>query len=75
MNAVELRYKLIQFITKVDESQLKQIESILYGSDDYVVPEEHKKLLDERIAQYEANPQDVIQWGELKAELDREYGV
>lgn len=74
MNAIELRFKLIQFITNVDESKLKHIEAIFYGTDDYVVSEEHKALLNERIEEYHANPDDVILWDELKSDLDSKYG-
>ena len=75
MNGTELRYKLIQFITNADESKLKQLEAIFYGTGDYVFSDEHKALLDERIAEFEANPESVIPWSTLKADLDAKYGV
>ncbi|NOQ75371.1 MAG: hypothetical protein GQ574_25395 [Crocinitomix sp.] len=75
MNGIELRYKLIQFITNADESKLKQLEAIFYDTGDYVVSDEHKALLDERIAEFEANPESVILWSTLKADLDAKYGV
>lgn len=33
------------------------------------VPEEHKQLLDQRIAAYEANPDDTLSWEEVKLKL------
>lgn len=33
------------------------------------IPEDHKLILIERIAEYEANPDNVIDWETLKAEL------
>jgi hypothetical protein len=36
------------------------------------VSEEHRHILNERIAEYEANPGNVIDWDALKAELLRD---
>jgi hypothetical protein len=33
------------------------------------IPDEHKNILNERIAHYETNSKDVIDWEALKAEL------
>jgi Putative addiction module component len=33
------------------------------------ISEEHKLILNERIAEYEANPDNVIDWETLKAEI------
>ena len=75
MNAIELRYKLIQFIAKVEDSKLKEIEALLYSTLDYEIPEEDKAILNERIAEYEANPQNVALWDDLMAEFDAKYGI
>jgi hypothetical protein len=33
------------------------------------ISDEHKSILNERIAEYEANPDNAIDWETLKAEL------
>ena len=38
------------------------------------IPQWHKDLLDRRIADHEANPNDVFLWTEVKAELDQRFG-
>jgi putative addiction module component (TIGR02574 family) len=35
---------------------------------------ELKALLDERIAEHEKNPQDVVSWDEVKAKFNKKYG-
>ena len=35
---------------------------------------ELKLLLDERIAEHERNPQDVVSWDEVKVQFNQKYG-
>ena len=67
----------------LDAEKKEIIREILRTEDDWVlkairklpdlhiteVSDEHKYILNERIAAYEANPDQVIDWEELKAEL------
>jgi hypothetical protein len=38
------------------------------------ISEDLKKLLDERIANFEKNPQNVFTWEEVKAKFNKKYG-
>lgn len=51
-----------------DEWILKAIRKLL-NLEVEDISDEHKHVLNERIAKYETNPDDVIDWEELKAEL------
>ncbi|MET0392293.1 MAG: addiction module protein [Chitinophagaceae bacterium] len=67
----------------LDAEKKEIIREILRTEDDWVlkairklldlhiteVSDEHKHILNERIAAYEANPDQVIDWEQLKAEL------
>jgi hypothetical protein len=75
MNAVELRYKLIQFITNVDESRLKELEAILYDTGEYEITDEQKKILDERLEKHKSNPTAGIRWEDAEAKLIEKYGA
>jgi hypothetical protein len=51
-----------------DEWILKAIRKLL-NLEVEDISDEHKHVLNERIAKYETNPDDIIDWEELKAEL------
>lgn len=51
-----------------DEWILKAIRKLL-NLEVEDISDEHKHVLNERIAKYETNQDDVIDWEELKAEL------
>jgi len=51
-----------------DEWTLKAIRKLL-NLEVEDISDEHKHVLNERIAKYETNPDDIIDWEELKAEL------
>ena len=39
------------------------------------IPEEHKRILDQRIEKYKNHPEDVISYEELKRSIKREFGI
>jgi len=61
--------EIIREILKTDDEWiLKAIRKLLdLRIED--ISDVHKQILNERIAEYEANPDSVINWEELKAEL------
>ncbi len=76
MNVAELRNKIIQIVQGADEKYLKQLEAFMHlQTDDLSVSDEHKKILDDRLAQHKANPKAGRSWREIKAELSSKYGV
>lgn len=62
-----------QIITELlqvnDEWILKAIKKLLDIDEDYEISEEHKKILDERIAEFEANESNILDWETVKKEL------
>ena len=39
------------------------------------IPEEHKRILDQRIEKYKSHPEDVISYEELKRSIKSEFGI
>lgn len=60
---VEKRRAIIDVI----EDTIEDDES--YEDDDEEETEEELRILDERLAEYEANPHDVISWEDLKKQI------
>ena len=75
---MELREKWRKSINEVDEKFLKMIDSLyssyMEDSQEYEISDEHKKLLDERLADYEANPDSSIEWEVVREEIKTKYG-
>lgn len=55
-----------EFLKTKDEWIIKAIRKLLDLED---ISEEHVSVLNERIAEYEFNPENVIDWEMLKTEL------
>jgi len=78
MESLELRNKLLNIITNADEEYLKRISDFVERSskeDTYVVSDEHKAILDQRLSDHFENPTLGKNWTDLKAELSLKYGV
>jgi len=52
-----------------DEWIVKAIKKLLDIDYDAEVSEEHQQILNDRIASYEADPLQVLEWDEVKREL------
>ena len=39
------------------------------------IPQEHKRILDQRIEKYKNHPEDVISYEELKRSIKSEFGI
>lgn len=68
MNAPEKRKQLHSQIDHLDEKSLEAVHVILqdyFGRDkDFELTESQKHLIDERLEDYEKNPQNIISWEE-----------
>ncbi len=68
MNATELRKQLHSEIDHLDERTLEAVHHMLQDylgrSKDFELSEAHRNLIDERLDDYEKNPQNVISWEE-----------
>lgn len=68
---IELEKRLIinEISNIQDEWILKAIKKLLDIDYEEEVSEEHQQILNDRIASYEANPLEVLEWDEVKKEL------
>ena len=68
MNAIELRKKLHSQIECIDEKTLEALyfmfQDYFGGEKDFELSKAHKNLIDERLEDYEKNPQNIISWEE-----------
>ena len=74
MNTTDIRKELHEYIEAADENLLKAIYEILREAenrDEFEISDEHKRILDERLKAYYANPNDVLTWEEVKAKYKK----
>lgn len=68
MNAPELRKDLHNQIDHLDEKSLEAVyamfQNYFVSSKDFTLTQAHKNLVDERLDDYEKNPENVISWEE-----------
>ncbi len=72
MNALEIKKELHESIDKADDRLLLLIYGmVLADKQRYAIPNWHKAIVEERLEEYERNPEDVISWEELKLEIEK----
>jgi putative addiction module component (TIGR02574 family) len=72
MGAAKIREELHQFIDHADERILNLIYAMMKADvedGDYTLSESHRQLLDERIADHEASPEEGSSWEDVKARI------
>lgn len=64
------KYSFIEEIFKVEEDTFEKLEKLLKKDklDKLGVSSEHKVELDKRLESYRENPQDLLDWDEIKKE-------
>lgn len=72
METVEIKKQLHEYIEVADDRLL----NLLYGmivadKKDYEIPEWHTKIIEERLEEYEKNPQDSISLEEFKSRIEK----
>ncbi len=76
MGVAELRNKIIEVVQGADEKYLKQLEAFIKSREsDLHVSDEHKRILEQRLADHKSNPEAGRSWEEVKAELSTKYGA
>jgi putative addiction module component (TIGR02574 family) len=65
--------EILEEIPKLTPEEREEIRRKLDECDDSLTPEE-LALIDERIAQHEADPQSAIPWNDLKERLEEKFG-
>lgn len=74
MNLTEIKKELHEYIDSANENLLKAIYDMLRSADDkddFIMSDEHKRILDERLKAYYINPTDVITWEDLKVKIEK----
>ena len=70
MNIEIQKKEIIEAIeVEKDEWVLKAIKKLLDLDYSYDIPEEHAFMLNERYEEYKKNPNDMLDWEEVKKEL------
>lgn len=72
MNTTAIKKELHDYIDAADDRFLALIYGmILADKQEYEIPDWHKKIVEERLEDYERNPQNVISWDEVKAQIEK----
>lgn len=68
MNLAARKYSFIEEIFSIESNTLEKLEKILKNDkiEKLGVPLEHKMELDNRLETYRKNPQDLLDWNEIK---------
>ncbi len=77
MGALELRDLISQYVSTADERLLRIVKAVMesYREDEFTLTEEHKKILDQRLADHKANPKSGRSWKEVKSDLQAKHGI
>lgn len=77
MGALELRNLISEYVSTADERLLKIVKAVMesYHEDELTLTEEHKKILDQRLADHKANPKSGRSWKEVKSDLQAKHGI
>ena len=75
-SVLDIKNRIHEFVDSADERILRVLNAIVVSeeSDSIALSEEHKIILDERLREHKANPNDGTPWEEVRAELEKEYG-
>ena len=73
MDIQAIKIDLIHWLTGVDDLALLKKLQAFKKLQETQLTEAHKKLLDERMASYEKDPNNVMDWEELSKELEKEF--
>jgi Putative addiction module component len=72
MSVLEIKKELHDYIEGADDRFLRLIYGmILADKSEYEIPNWHKKIVEERLEDYERNPQNFISWEEVKASIEK----
>ena len=72
MDIQAIKIDLIHWLTGVDDLVLLQKLQAFKKLQESQLSEAHKKLMDERIASYKNNPSNVLEWEDVRKDLEKE---
>jgi putative addiction module component (TIGR02574 family) len=73
MDIQSIKIDLIHWLTGMDDIVLLKKLQAFKKLQETQLSEAHRALLDERIASYESNPSNVIDWETISKELEKEF--
>ena len=72
MNTTAIKKELHDYIDTADDRFLALIYGmILADKTELEIPDWHKEIVGERLDDYKRNPQNVISWEEVKAQIEK----
>ncbi len=79
MATLDLKKSVLNYIDNADDRLLKLIKALVetYQEEEsnYEISEEHRVLLDQRLADHKSSPDAGKDWKILKPELRKKYGA
>ena len=73
MDIQAIKIDLIHWLTGVDDLALLKKLQALKKLQETQLSNAHQKLLDERMASYEKDPNNTMDWEEVSKELEKEF--
>ena len=71
MTAPDLRKELHEYIEDADDRLLNLMYGIVIADkQSYEIPDWHKSVIQERLEEYEQNPDNIISWEVLKSKIE-----
>ncbi len=74
MGAAQIREELHKLINTADDRLLNLMYDVMKDEtreEDFLLTDEHKKILDQRLADHKANPSEGSSWSEVKARIQQ----
>lgn len=74
MGAAQIREELHQLINTADDRLLNLMYDVMKDEtreEDFLLTNEHKKILDQRLVDHKANPSEGSSWSEVKARIQQ----
>ena len=72
MDLSTIKKELHEYIEDADDRLVTLIHGlVLADKQGFDLPDWHKKIVEERLKEYEKNPGDTVPWEELKASVEK----
>jgi hypothetical protein len=75
MDIQAIKIDLIHWLTGVDDLALLKKLQAFKKQQETQLSEAHQKVLDERIASYQKDPNNIMDWEEVSKELEKEFNT
>ncbi len=75
MDIQAIKIDLIHWLTGVNDLALLKKLQAFKKQQETQLSEAHQKVLDERIASYQKDPNNIMDWEEVSKELEKEFNT